>query len=135
MTQTISVIGTGYLGAVHAVCMAHLGHTVLAYDVDEEKIAALSAGRTPLYEPGLEELLEDSLATGRLTFTSDLSAIADADVHFICVGTPQSPGENRADLTYVYAAADALGPHLRGSTASPVPMALRMASRRVQARA
>ena len=135
VTQTISVIGTGYLGAVHAVCMAHLGHAVIAYDVDETKVTALANGRTPLYEPGLDELLASSLATGRLTFTSNLADVADADVHFICVGTPQAPGENRADLTYVYAAADALGPHLRedalvvGKSTVPVATAERLRRR------
>lgn len=132
---TISVIGTGYLGAVHAVCMADLGHTVIAVDVDEAKIEALSAGRTPLYEPGLDEMLQQQLATGRLTFTTDLTAAEPADVHFICVGTPQAPGENRADLTYVYAAADALGPHLRreslvvGKSTVPVATAERLRRR------
>ena len=133
--RTISVIGTGYLGAVHAVCMADLGHEVIAVDVDADRIAALAAGRTPLYEPGLDDLLAKALATGRLTFTTDLAQVERADVHFICVGTPQAPGENRADLTYVYAAADALGPHLRpdalvvGKSTVPVATAERLRRR------
>ena len=132
---TVSVIGTGYLGAVHAACMVDLGHTVVAVDTDADKIAALRAGRAPLFEPGLDELLQGSLASGRLTFTTDLADAADADVHFICVGTPQAPGENRADLTYVYAAADALGAHLRedalvvGKSTVPVATAERLRRR------
>jgi UDPglucose 6-dehydrogenase len=133
--RTISVIGTGYLGAVHAACMADLGHTVVAVDVDAAKVTALAAGRAPLYEPGLDELLGRGLASGRLTFTTDLAAAAAADLHFICVGTPQAPGENRADLTYVYAAADALGAHLRpgslvvGKSTVPVGTAERLRRR------
>ena len=132
---TLSVIGTGYLGAVHAACMAHLGHTVIAVDTDAAKIEALAAGRTPLFEPGLDDLLRETLATGRLHFTTDLAETAAADVHFICVGTPQAPGENRADLTYVYAAADALGEHLRedalvvGKSTVPVATAERLRRR------
>jgi len=85
----LSVIGTGYLGAVHAACMAHLGHEVCAYDADASKIAMLSAGVSPFYEPGFEDLLASTLGTGRLRFTQDAEeAIADATVHFLCVGTP-----------------------------------------------
>ncbi len=97
----ISVIGCGYLGAVHAACMAKLGHDVVGIDVDERKIADLSAAKAPFYEPELEELLEDVQETGTLSFTTDISAAAGSDVHFICVGTPQKKGENGADLTYV----------------------------------
>ena len=133
--RTISVIGTGYLGAVHAVAMADLGHTVIAVDIDADRIAALSAGRTPLYEPGLDDMLARVLETARLTFTTKVAAVEAADVHFICVGTPQAPGENRADLTYVYAAADTLGPHLRpeslvvGKSTVPVGTAERLRRR------
>jgi UDPglucose 6-dehydrogenase len=113
---TISVVGTGYLGAVHAACMAELGHEVVAIDVDPAKVEALSAGCPPIFEPGLHELLEKTLATGRLRFTTDYAAAADADVHFICVGTPQLRGENAADTSYVFAAVASLAPHLRAST-------------------
>ncbi|QIG44670.1 UDP-glucose/GDP-mannose dehydrogenase family protein [Nocardioides anomalus] len=102
----ISVFGCGYLGAVHAACMASLGHEVVGVDVVEEQIAALAAGRPPFHEPGLQELLRDALATGRLEFTTDPSRAAGATVHFICVGTPQKKHENAADLTYVRAATE-----------------------------
>ncbi len=131
----ISVIGTGYLGAVHAACMADLGHTVVAVDVDEEKVASLAAARAPFYEPGLDDLLERTLATGRLTFTSDFAALADADVHFICVGTPQQRGEFAADLTYVDSSVDLLAPYLTrptlvvGKSTVPVGTAARLAAR------
>jgi UDPglucose 6-dehydrogenase len=116
MPLRLSVIGTGYLGAVHAAAMADLGHTVVAVDVDAAKIAQLSAGRPPFFEPGLPELLERALAGGRLTFTTDYALAADADVHFVCVGTPQRPGENAADLRYVDAAFEELAKHLHGPT-------------------
>jgi UDPglucose 6-dehydrogenase len=116
MPVQLSVVGTGYLGAVHAACMAELGHDVVAVDVDAEKIAALSEGRAPFFEPGLPELLQRTLATGRLRFTTDYSEVADCAVHFVCVGTPQRKGENAADLTYVDAAFGELAKHLTGST-------------------
>src|SRR5687768_14967177 len=98
----MSVIGTGYLGAVHAVCMAHLGHEVVAYDTDASKIDMLSAGSSPFYEPGFDELLGTVLATGRLRFTkSPEEAVSGASVHFVCVGTPQLPGSDAADVQYV----------------------------------
>jgi UDPglucose 6-dehydrogenase len=98
----MSVIGTGYLGAVHAVCMAHLGHEVCAYDTDASKIAKLSAGTSPFYEPGFEELLASVLGTGRLRFTDTVAeAVSDAVVHFVCVGTPQQSGSDAADVRYV----------------------------------
>src|SRR4051794_8854141 len=100
----ISVFGCGYLGAVHAACMASLGHEVVGVDVVEEQVAALAAGRAPFHEPGLEELLGEALATGRLEFTTDPQRAADAVVHFICVGTPQKRGENAADMSYVRSA-------------------------------
>ena len=98
----MSVIGTGYLGAVHAACMAHLGHDVVAYDTDAAKIATLSAGTSPFYEPGFDDLLADVLATGRLRFTQSAEeAISGASVHFVCVGTPQLAGSDAADVQYV----------------------------------
>jgi len=108
----VTVIGTGYLGLTHAVCLADLGHDVLAIDVDEEKIGKAANGEAPFFEPGLEPLLRKNLDAGRLRFTMSFAEVADfGDVHFLCVGTPE--GESgRADLSFVYAAADALAPHL-----------------------
>ena len=100
----LSVIGTGYLGATHAACMAELGFEVIGVDVDAEKINQLSIGTVPFYEPGLDELLKKQITARRLTFTTDFSKISDCDVHFICVGTPQSKNSNAADLTYVNSA-------------------------------
>lgn len=108
----ISVIGCGYLGAVHAACMAQLGHDVVGIDVDEQKVAALAAGQAPFYEPGLPEVLEAASASGRLRFSTDVADAAGAAVHFICVGTPQKHGEFAADLRYVDAALEGLLPHV-----------------------
>jgi UDPglucose 6-dehydrogenase len=108
----VTVIGTGYLGLTHAVCMADLGHDVLAIDVDPEKLAKATAGEVPFFEPGLEPLLRKSLEAGRLRFTGSFAEVGDfGDVHFLCVGTPQGPG-GQADLTHVHAAADMLAPFL-----------------------
>jgi len=114
----ISVIGTGYLGLTHAVCMADLGHQVLAIDVDADKIAKAAAGEAPFFEPGLEPLLRKNLDAGRLRFTDSFAEIGEfADVHFVCVGTPQvKDGGGGADLSYVFGAADALAPHLARPT-------------------
>lgn len=130
----ISVIGCGYLGAVHAACMAKLGHTVVGIDVDAGKVSELSAGRAPFFEPGLEDLLQEVQSTGRLSFTTDMSAVKDSRVHFICVGTPQKKGENGADLTYVDAAIAGLIPYLSaedlvvGKSTVPVGTASRLAT-------
>jgi UDPglucose 6-dehydrogenase len=113
---TISVIGTGYLGAVHAASMADLGHHVVAVDTDADKVAALGTGHAPIFEPGLDDLLARVLPTGRLRFTTDISAATAAAVHFVCVGTPQMKGENRADTSYVEAAAEGLAPFLDGDS-------------------
>jgi UDPglucose 6-dehydrogenase len=108
----ITVIGTGYLGLTHAVCMADLGHQVLAIDVDEEKIAKAAAGEAPFFEPGLEPLLRKNLDGGRLRFTTSFAEIGEfGDVHFVCVGTPEGES-NQADLSYIHAATEALAPHL-----------------------
>src|SRR5664280_291446 len=110
----LSIVGTGYLGATHAVCMAELGFdVVLGLDVDDGKIAKLAAGEAPFYEPGLEPLLRKGLDSGRLRFTTSYAeAAAFADVHFLCVGTPQKDGEYAADLSAVDAAIDGLLPLL-----------------------
>ena len=111
--RRVTVIGCGYLGAVHAASMAMIGHDVLGFDVDEAKVALLSKGATPLYEPGLDELLASALATGRLRFTKSYDeTAAHGEVHFLCVGTPQRKGSNAADLTHVNSAIDTLGPLL-----------------------
>jgi len=109
----LSVIGTGYLGATHAACMAELGFEVMGFDVDEAKIAALRDGRVPFFEPGLPELLSKQVESGRLTFTTDIREVAAfADMHFICVGTPQKKDSNAADMRYVHAAVESLAPLL-----------------------
>ncbi|WP_292831386.1 UDP-glucose/GDP-mannose dehydrogenase family protein [Microbacterium sp.] len=108
----LSVIGCGYLGAVHAAAMASIGHEVVGIDVDPHKIDALAHGRAPFFEPGLPEILAEGVASGRLTFTTDMAAAEGAKVHFVAVGTPQQERSHAADLTYVNAAIDALLPHL-----------------------
>ena len=113
MTLKLSVIGCGYLGATHAACMSSLGFEVIGIDTDQSKVDLLSKGELPFYEPGLDTLLAAEMKTGRLSFTTDFSAVADADVHFICVGTPQSKDGLAADLTYVKASVAAIAPHLK----------------------
>jgi UDPglucose 6-dehydrogenase len=110
----VTVIGTGYLGLTHAVCLADLGHEVLAIDVDATKIAMAARGEAPFFEPGLEPLLQKNLDAGRLRFTMSFAEIAAfGDVHFLCVGTPEGDA-GRADLSAVRAAASSLAPHLSG---------------------
>ena len=109
----LSVIGTGYLGATHAVCMVELGYDVIGLDVDEEKIERLAKGEVPFFEPGLPELLTKHSSSGKLRFTTSYEEVAEfADVHFICVGTPQKKGEYSADLRHVESAFTSLSPHL-----------------------
>ncbi|MCW2498226.1 UDP-glucose/GDP-mannose dehydrogenase family protein [Jatrophihabitans sp.] len=130
----MSVIGTGYLGATHAAAMAELGHEVIGVDVDLDKIARLTRGEVPFFEPGLPELLSKHVATGRLRFTASVQeAVEWADIHFVCVGTPQKPGEYAADLRYIDASFGAVAEHLRpgttvvGKSTVPVGTAARLA--------
>ncbi|MER5645393.1 UDP-glucose/GDP-mannose dehydrogenase family protein [Streptosporangium sp. NPDC002524] len=130
----LTVIGTGYLGATHAVCMASLGYDVVGLDVDSKKIERLQAGEVPFFEPGLPELLGKALESGRLRFTTSYEEAAEhGDIHFVCVGTPQQPGSDACDLTYVDAAISNLAPHLTrrclvvGKSTVPVNTAARLA--------
>lgn len=113
MKPVLSVIGTGYLGTTFAACMSSLGFNVIGIDTDAEKVKRLSNGDLPFYEPDLEEIVKTELATGRLTFTTDFSKAKDADVHFICVGTPQKEDGLAADLTYIYGAVAGITPFLK----------------------
>jgi UDPglucose 6-dehydrogenase len=130
----ISVIGCGYLGAVHAVAMAALGHDVIGLDIDPHKIELLSSGHAPFFEPGLEDLLAEALASGRLRFSTDTAEAATARVHFIAVGTPQS-ADGSAHLGFVDEAVDGLLPHLSdgdlvvGKSTVPVGTAAVLAER------
>jgi UDPglucose 6-dehydrogenase len=131
----VSVIGCGYLGAVHASAMAELGHDVVGIDVDEQKVAALAAGRPSFFEPGLPEILASATASGRLRFSTDIAEAAGAEVHFIAVGTPQAADTGAADVSYVDAAFASLLPHLAegalivGKSTVPVGTAARLAER------
>lgn len=100
----VSVVGLGYLGAVHATALAHLGFQVVGVDIDEAKVGLLSTGRAPFHEPGFDELLAEVVGRGDLTFTTDFHGAASADVHFLCVGTPQAQGSRSADLTHLWSA-------------------------------
>ncbi|WP_457101803.1 UDP-glucose dehydrogenase family protein [Microbacterium sp. P5_E9] len=131
----LSVIGCGYLGAVHAAAMASIGHDVVGVDLDERKIAMLTRGEAPFFEPGLPEILTEGIASGRLRFTTDMAEVHGADVHFVVVGTPQQKDGCAADLTYVNAAIDGLMPFLRagdivaGKSTVPVGTAAGLAER------
>jgi UDPglucose 6-dehydrogenase len=110
----MTVVGTGYLGATHAAAMAESGYEVLGVDIDQRKVEALSRGQVPFFEPGLAELLQANVASGRLRFTTDFAEAADfGDLHFLGVGTPQHPRTNAADLSQLDAAITSLGPSLR----------------------
>ncbi|WP_405178659.1 UDP-glucose/GDP-mannose dehydrogenase family protein [Nocardia sp. NBC_01377] len=131
-----TVFGTGYLGATHAACMAELGHDVIGVDIDPGKVAKLSDGVVPFYEPGLESVLRRNLDAGRLRFTTSYAeAAAHADVHFLGVGTPQKKGEYAADLKYVHAVVDTLAPLLErpsviiGKSTVPVGTATALGAR------
>jgi UDPglucose 6-dehydrogenase len=123
----IAMIGTGYVGLVSGACFSEFGIDVACVDKDAAKIAALQAGKIPIYEPGLEELVERNAKAGRLTFTADLAAaVAGAEAVFIAVGTPSRRGDGHADLTYVFAAAEEIAKALTGYavvvTKSTVPV-------------
>lgn len=113
----IAMVGSGYVGLVSGVCFADFGHDVVCVDKDSSKIDALQAGRMPIYEPGLDVLVEDNVRQGRLTFTTDLaSALVGADAVFIAVGTPSRRGDGFADLSYVHGAAAEIAEHMDGYT-------------------
>lgn len=131
----MSVVGTGYLGATHAACMAELGHDVIGIDTDPAKVAALAAGTVPFWEPGLDEVLQRGLESGRLRFSTDPADAAGSVVHFVCVGTPQRADSPAADLTQVHGAVEALMPVLTpgsllvGKSTVPVGTAAGIAER------
>jgi UDPglucose 6-dehydrogenase len=132
MSLKLSVVGTGYLGATHAACMASMGFDVIGVDVDAAKIDLLSQGKVPFYEPDLEELLAAQIKSGRLKFSKDFKDITDCDVHFICVGTPQVKDGIAADLTYVNSAVETIAPIVKagslvvGKSTVPVGTAARL---------
>jgi UDPglucose 6-dehydrogenase len=135
----ITVIGCGYLGATHAAAMADLGHEVLGMELDGDKRAALSRGEPPMYEPGLDDLLATSVASGRLRFTDSYAEVAAfGELHFVCVGTPQQAESLAADVSQVVGAITGLAPHLErptlvvGKSTVPVGTTERMAARLVE---
>src|SRR5215469_16503047 len=123
----IAVIGTGYVGLVSGACFSEFGVSVVCVDKEEEKIARLRRGEMPIYEPGMNALVAANVAAGRLLFTTELAAaVGGADAVFIAVGTPSRRGDGHADLSYVFAAAEAIGRALTGPavvvTKSTVPV-------------
>jgi UDPglucose 6-dehydrogenase len=123
----ICMIGAGYVGLVSAACFSEFGWTVTCVDNDPERLAQMAEGRSPIFEPGLDELMARNMQSGRLKFSGDLGpAVKEADIVFLAVGTPMRRGDGYADLSYVYAAVDELAPHLQGftviTTKSTVPV-------------
>ena len=136
MAMKVTVIGLGYLGATHAVAMSKLGHTVIGIERDLAKLESLRSGRAGFFEPGLDEALVEELATGRISFQSEHDEnSAQADIHFLCVGTPQTEGSLAADTTYLYAAIEDLAPFLKehsvvvGKSTVPVGTAVALTKR------
>ncbi len=129
----IGVVGVGYLGAVHATALASIGFDVTATDVDDAKVASLNAGKATFHEPGFDDLLARTVDQGSLRFTTDPTELADHDVVFLCVGTPQVSGGSAADLSQVWSAVADLAPHLAadavlvGKSTVPVGTAARIA--------
>ncbi|MFN8734454.1 MAG: UDP-glucose dehydrogenase family protein, partial [Hyphomonadaceae bacterium] len=113
----VTMVGTGYVGLVSGACFADFGHQVICVDKDVGKIDRLHQGIMPIFEPGLEDLVESNVKAGRLSFTTDLNeAVKDADTVFIAVGTPSRRGDGHADLSYVEQAAREIAEHMRGYT-------------------
>lgn len=113
----IAMIGTGYVGLVSGACFADFGHTVQCVDKDVEKIAGLMCGKIPIFEPGLDKLVDDNVRAGRLSFSADLrSAVANADAVFVAVGTPSRRGDGFADLSYIYKAAEEIAAAIKNFT-------------------
>ncbi len=111
----VTFLGTGYVGLVSGACMAEIGHEVICADIDTKKIALLKKGTIPIYEIGLEEIVERNVKEGRLSFTTDLKeAVQASEVVFMAVGTPEDTVTGQADLQYVFAAAEMFGKHLNG---------------------
>lgn len=133
--MTMSVIGCGYLGGVHAAAMAHLGHHVIGVDSDVSRISAFKSGEAPFWEPGLDDLLDEGRGNGRLLFTTDMGEARPATMHFICVGTPQMKGKIHADLSQIESAIDSLltilkpGDVVVGKSTVPVGTAALIAER------
>lgn len=138
MALKLSVIGTGYLGATHAACMSSMGFEVIGFDTDQNKIDFLSKGKVPFYEPDLEELLSKQIASGKLKFTNNINDLADCDVHFICVGTPQVKGGIAADLTFVNSALESIAGFVKpgalvvGKSTVPVGTAVKLRNRLIE---
>ena len=115
--MNICMIGAGYVGLVSAACFSEFGWTVTCVDKDPQRLAELKDGKSPIYEPGLDDLLQRNMAAGRLLFTDNLGPAAkNADVILLAVGTPMRRGDGYADLSYVYAAVEEIAPHLKGFT-------------------
>ena len=110
--MNIAIIGTGYVGLVSGTCFADSGHNVTCVDIDENKIISLQMGKTPIYEPGLDEMIIKNVRSGRLHFTTDITSILnEQDVVFLAVGTPPDE-DGSADLSYVLQAAHTIGRHM-----------------------
>src|SRR5437588_4982991 len=123
----IAMVGTGYVGLVSAACLSEFGHHVVCIDSDSGKISDLGAGRVPIFEPGLEEIIGANVKARRLSFTSHLAAaVAGAEAVFIAVGTPSRRGDGHADLSFVFAAAEKIALSADGDkviiTKSTVPV-------------
>ena len=115
--MNICIIGAGYVGLVSGACFSEFGWRVTCVDVDSQRVASLRTGESPIYEPGLNNLLKSNIETGRISFTSDLAApVANADLVFLAVGTPMRRGDGHADLSYVYQAAEDAAEHITGYT-------------------
>ena len=132
----VAMIGTGYVGLVSGVCFSDFGHDVVCVDKNPAKIEMLNRGEVPIFEPGLDDLMEKNVKAGRLSFTGDLkAAVSQADAVFIAVGTPTRRGDGHADLTYVYAAAEEIAAALQGYTVivtkSTVPVGTNRAVKKI----